>query len=68
MNLTVEFDMEEDGRWIADIPELPGVTVYGATRDEARRRAHALALHVLPDRLEAGELLELPGLSLSDAA
>ncbi|HEX3871324.1 MAG TPA: type II toxin-antitoxin system HicB family antitoxin [Pirellulales bacterium] len=68
LNLTVEFELEEDGRWIADVPELPGVMVYGATREEARRRAHALALHVLADQLEAGELPELPMLSLHDAA
>lgn len=68
LTLTVTFDREEDGRWMAIIPELSGVMVHGDTREEARRRVHALALHVLADRLEAGELDELPALSLNDAA
>ena len=64
----VTFDREVDGRWIAIVRDLPGVMVYGDTREEARRRVHALALHVLADRLEAGELDEIPSLSLNDAA
>ena len=56
MILKVEFDHEEDGRWIADIPQIPGVTVYGATKDEALRRAVTLALDVLARRVELGEL------------
>ena len=56
MVLKVAFDREEDGRWIADIPEIPGVTVYGATREEALRRAVTLALDVLARRVELGEL------------
>ena len=64
MVLKVEFDREEDGRWIADIPELPGVTVYGATQEEALRRAVALAFDVLARRIELGELPPEP-LSLS---
>ena len=56
MALKVEFDREEDGRWIADIPEIPGVTVYGKTREEALRRAVTLALDVLARRIELGEL------------
>lgn len=51
----VETEREEDGRWIADIPALPGVMAYGATRDEAIARAQALALRVLAERLEHGE-------------
>jgi predicted RNase H-like HicB family nuclease len=50
MKLHVEIDREEDGRWIADIPELPGVLAYGETSEEAK--AKALALHVLADRIE----------------
>ena len=52
---TVEIDREEDGRWIADVPELPGCMVYGDTREGAVSRAVALALHVLADRIENGE-------------
>jgi predicted RNase H-like HicB family nuclease len=61
MNLTVETEREDDGRWIAEVPELPGVMVYGTTRDEAVARVQALALRVLADRLEHGE--EVPALS-----
>jgi predicted RNase H-like HicB family nuclease len=45
-----------DGRWIADIPELPGVTVYGASMEEARIKAAALALRVIAEEIEHGEL------------
>jgi predicted RNase H-like HicB family nuclease len=54
-NLKVEFDREVDGRWIADIPALPGVTVYGRTRKAALTAVEALALRVIADRLEHGE-------------
>jgi len=47
----VEIEREEDGRWIADIPALPGVMVYGETLEEARARVQQLALFVLRDRL-----------------
>jgi predicted RNase H-like HicB family nuclease len=50
-NLKVDFS-REDGRWIADIPALPGVTVYGRTRKQALASAEALALRVIADRLE----------------
>ena len=53
MTLRVEFDIEVDGRWIADIPELPGVTVYGATREEALAKVQRLALEVLAEEMEA---------------
>ena len=56
MRFEVEFEREEDGRWIADVPDLPGVVVYGATKEEALRAVEALALRVLADRLEHGEL------------
>lgn len=55
MNLTVDVAREDDGRWIAEVPELPGVMVYGLVRQEAIDRAQALALRVLADRLEHGE-------------
>ena len=51
----VELELEEDGRWIAEVPSLPGVMVYAKTRDEALVRVEALALRVLADRLEHGE-------------
>ena len=53
--LRIEFDREEDGRWIAEIPSLPGVMAYGATRSEAQGKVVALALRALADRLEHGE-------------
>jgi predicted RNase H-like HicB family nuclease len=56
MELVVHLEREEDGRWIAEIPSMPGVMVYGATRDEALRTVEALALRVLADRLEKGEI------------
>jgi predicted RNase H-like HicB family nuclease len=51
----VELEREDDGRWIAEVPSLPGVMVYAQTRDEAMARVEALALRVLADRLEHGE-------------
>lgn len=47
--------MEDDGRWIAEVPEVPGAMVYGATREEAILRVEALILRILADRLENGE-------------
>jgi len=55
MNLTIETELEEDGRWIAEIPELPGVLAYGKTQDEAMAKAEALALRVLAEQLDNGE-------------
>ncbi|HSJ62901.1 MAG TPA: DUF433 domain-containing protein [Gemmatimonadaceae bacterium] len=55
MHLTLEVDREEDGRWLAEVPDLAGVLAYGQTRDDAIARAEALALRVLADRLEHGE-------------
>lgn len=55
VTLSVEFERESDGRWIADIPELPGVLAYGQSREEATARVQALALRVIADRLEHGE-------------
>ena len=55
MNFKIEFEQEEDGRWIAEIFELPGVMAYGATQAEAEAEAavEALALRVIADRIEA---------------
>ncbi len=52
---TVELDREEDGRWIAEIPAIPGALAYGATEGKALAAVEALALRVLADRLEHGE-------------
>ena len=51
MKFMIEHEREEDGRWLAEIPELPGVLAYGATADEAMAKAEALALRVLAKRL-----------------
>jgi len=51
----VELEKETDGRWIAEIAQLPGVLAYGKTRAEACARVQALALRVVADRLEHGE-------------
>jgi len=55
MTFTVEYEREEDGRWLAEVLELPGVLAYGQTSEEAIAKAQALALRVLADRLEHGE-------------
>ena len=52
---TIDIEREADGRWIAEIPALPGVLAYGVSREEAVARAKALALRVLAERLERGE-------------
>ena len=52
MDFKIEFEQEEDGRWIAEIPELPGVMAYGATKGEAEAAVEALALRVIADRIE----------------
>lgn len=67
LNLTIETEQEVDGRWIAEIPELPGVLVYGSTHDEAVTKAEVLALRVLAERLEHGEAKPV-GVSISVAA
>lgn len=55
LKLTIELEREADGRWIAEVRELPGAAAYGATRDDAVRACKAVALHVVADRLENGE-------------
>ena len=55
MQYSVELELEDDGRWIAEVPALSGVMAYGPTRDEALAKAEALALRVLAERLEHGE-------------
>ena len=56
LEIEIEIEREEDGRWIAEVPSLPGVLAYGATEAEARAKVQALALRVLADRLEHGEV------------
>ena len=50
MNLTIEIEEEEDGRWIAEVIDLPGVLIYGQTVEEAVTKVQALALRVLADK------------------
>jgi predicted RNase H-like HicB family nuclease len=55
MNFNIECEQEEDGRWIAEVPQLPGTVAYGPTRDQAMTRVEILALRVIAERLEHGE-------------
>jgi predicted RNase H-like HicB family nuclease len=57
MGLTIEIEQEEDGRWLSEVPQIPGVMVYGNTQEEAILKVQSLALHVLADKLEHGETL-----------
>lgn len=59
--MKIEIDQEEDGRWIAEISDLPGAMVYGQDREEAIAKVEALALRIIADRLEHGE--HIPDLS-----
>jgi predicted RNase H-like HicB family nuclease len=52
---TIEIEQELDGRWLAEVPIVPGALAYGATRTEAAARAEALALRALAERIERGE-------------
>ena len=63
MTFTVEYEQEEDGRWLAEVQELPGVMVYGKDPDDAVAHVQALALRVVADRLENGE--SIPSLMFS---
>jgi predicted RNase H-like HicB family nuclease len=55
MNFTLECEQENDGRWIAEVPQLPGVLAYGSSSPDAMSKAEVLALRVIADRLENGE-------------
>ena len=55
MNYTLECELEDDGRWLAEVLELPGVLAYGSTQNEAMAKAEALALRVIAEQLEQGE-------------
>lgn len=63
--MNIEVEREEDGRWIAEIPDLPGVMIYGPSRAEAISKVKALALRVLADRLEHGETILATGVCTS---
>lgn len=69
MNLTIETDREDDGRWIAEVLELPGVMVYGDTAEDAINKVQVLALRVLAERLEESRAqLDHIDISLAGAA
>jgi Uncharacterized conserved protein len=55
MNLHIEYEREIDGRWLAEVPEIPGVLTYGTTAEEAMAKAETLALRALAERIESGE-------------
>lgn len=55
MTLKLEIEQEADGRWIAEVVDLPGVLVYGRSADDAKAKVQALALRVIADRIEHGE-------------
>jgi predicted RNase H-like HicB family nuclease len=55
MKLSIECEREDGGRWLAEVPELPGALAYGATAEEAMARAEILALRVVAERIERGE-------------
>jgi predicted RNase H-like HicB family nuclease len=58
--LQIELEREDDGRFLASVPELPGVMAYGDTEDSALRKAKAIALQVLAEMVESGEELPQP--------
>jgi len=55
MSFTVNLEREDDGRWLAEVPDLPGVLVYGLTQDDAIAKVKALSFRVMADRIEHGE-------------
>ena len=55
MKYNIQFEQEHDGRWIAEVPDLPGVLAYGGTKDDALAKVEALALRVVADKIEHGE-------------
>jgi predicted RNase H-like HicB family nuclease len=60
MNFHIEYEQEDDSRWLAEIPEIPGVLTYGATANEAMAKAEVLALRALAERIETKESLPMP--------
>lgn len=68
MQPTICLLRETNGRWIGDVPELPGVSVHGATSDEAQKKASTLALRVIAEEVERGEMTMADLLQFSIAA
>jgi len=68
MKFAIEIDRETDGRWIAEVIDIPGVLAYGQTQEEAMAKVQALALRVIAERLELGEAVSEEFLSVSFAA
>lgn len=69
MKFNIECEQEEDGRWLAEVPELPGALAYGTSAEEAMGRAEAIALRALAEQLEHGEVRPLEiSISLPAAA
>jgi len=60
MNFHIEYEQEEDGRWLAEVPEIPGVLTYGVTANEAMAKAEVLVLRTLAERIETRESLPMP--------
>ena len=60
MHYSIEYEREEDGRWIAEVPELPGVLAYGVTIEEAMAKAEVLAMRVMAERIETHESRPVP--------
>ena len=68
MKLSIECELESDGRWIAEIVQIPGAMAYGVTRDEAMATAEVVALRAIADRIEHGEAKPLDVQITLDAA
>ncbi|PPC90572.1 MAG: HicB family protein [Methylobacter sp.] len=60
MDFHIEYEQEEDGRWLAEVPEIPGVLTYGVTANEAMAKAEVLVLRTLAERIETRESLPMP--------
>ena len=60
MHLHIEYEQETDGRWLAEVPEIPGVLTYGGSANEAMAKAEILALRALAEQIETGESQPIP--------
>jgi predicted RNase H-like HicB family nuclease len=68
LSLSIDLEQEEDGRWIAEVMQLPGVMVYGLTPEDAVRKAKSLALQVLAEQVASAELQQLDAITFISAA